>query len=243
MTPGQIRARPLAAFVRDAEAITDSPFVLGTYAAPEWAELSFDGQQWVCGLLREMQARVAEGPTPDDLDTPEARLDMVRGILQLIVDGHPAVPMAKAGIDFCDLTEAERQAMRGDGPPVATIIPESTNAQHAAMFARIRANAEKLTIQSGDLTDLLATVALAERAVMGEGEHAGAGWLRSMFARNGVLLPLAVDKDGAICDRLGGQVLVIDVNRERGDDKAAEIAGLVVLAVNTCGGHAPRTAS
>lgn len=51
----------------------------------------------------------------DDLDSPAARLDMVRAALRGILDNpSSAVPLAKAGLDFCDLTQAQRQAMRGD---------------------------------------------------------------------------------------------------------------------------------
>ena len=51
----------------------------------------------------------------EDLDAPASRLAMVRVALQGIVDGLDALPLARAGIDLCDLTEAERAAMRGDG--------------------------------------------------------------------------------------------------------------------------------
>jgi len=51
----------------------------------------------------------------EDLDAPEARLDMVRAALRMIIDGcGDPVALAKAGLDFCDRTQAEREAMRGE---------------------------------------------------------------------------------------------------------------------------------
>lgn len=50
-----------------------------------------------------------------DLDTPEARLEMIRAVLVMIAEGHyQPVALAKAGLDFCDRTQAEREAMRGE---------------------------------------------------------------------------------------------------------------------------------
>lgn len=50
-----------------------------------------------------------------DLDTPEARLDMVRPVLRAILAcGGEAAALARAGLDLCDLTAAERAEMRGE---------------------------------------------------------------------------------------------------------------------------------
>lgn len=55
-----IRATPLVEFAAVAAAINDSDPLMAVYAAPEWQELSEDGQQWVCALIRETLARQAE---------------------------------------------------------------------------------------------------------------------------------------------------------------------------------------
>ncbi|KQR81175.1 hypothetical protein ASG07_11950 [Sphingomonas sp. Leaf343] len=47
--------------------------------------------------------------------------------------------------------------------------------------------------------------------------------------------------DGDIEDAVGSAVLQIDPNCERLDDQVAEIANVVVLALNACAGFAPRT--
>ncbi len=57
------RARPLSHFAEQAAAINDSDPLMSIYAAPEWAELGDEGKEWVCGLVRETIARVAERPT------------------------------------------------------------------------------------------------------------------------------------------------------------------------------------
>ncbi len=113
----------------------------------------------------------------------------------------------------------------------------------AAMFARVRANAEKACFEAGDLFEIMQTVTLAERAVIGEGEQLhGLAWMHSMLSRNGVQLPLKVGLDGDIFDAVGVPVIQIDPNRERSDDRVAEIATVVTLAINTCAGFAPRAA-
>jgi hypothetical protein len=71
---GEIRAQPLSAFAVEAQAIADSKPVISTYAAPEWAELDENGQQWVCAIVRETQARAVEEGTARqvfELDDPE----------------------------------------------------------------------------------------------------------------------------------------------------------------------------
>lgn len=51
----------------------------------------------------------------DDLDSLAARLDMVRAALLGIVENPSrAAALAKAGLDFINLTAAERAAMRGE---------------------------------------------------------------------------------------------------------------------------------
>lgn len=56
--PGELATLPLEDFLGAAQALNDSVRVLGVYAAPEWAELSEDGQRWVAALLRETLAHV-----------------------------------------------------------------------------------------------------------------------------------------------------------------------------------------
>jgi len=56
-----IRSAPLSEFVTLASSVNDSAPVMSVFAAPEWAELSGDGQQWVAALVRETLARQAEG--------------------------------------------------------------------------------------------------------------------------------------------------------------------------------------
>lgn len=58
--PADVRGRPLTDFASVAQDINDSDQLMSIYAAPEWDELSDDGQQWVCGLVRETIARAAE---------------------------------------------------------------------------------------------------------------------------------------------------------------------------------------
>ncbi|WP_340265439.1 hypothetical protein [Sphingobium mellinum] len=58
--PADVRGRPLAEFTGVAQDINDSDPLMAIYAAPEWACLGDDGQQWVCGLVRETIARAAE---------------------------------------------------------------------------------------------------------------------------------------------------------------------------------------
>lgn len=65
-----------------------------------------------CGPI-EQPAQASE---VDDNDSPEARLDMVRVVLRAIAEGADAIPLAKAGLDFCDLTQAEREVVRGEVP-------------------------------------------------------------------------------------------------------------------------------
>jgi len=58
------------------------------------------------------------------------------------------------------------------------------------------------------------------------------------FARLGIRLPLdhAVDDAGEVVDDLGKSVFTVDVNHELADQVVEEIAALIILAVNTCGG-------
>lgn len=52
-----------------------------------------------------------------DIDSPEARLQMIRVVLHAIVDQRASpIALAKAGLDLADLTDAQRAEMRGDGP-------------------------------------------------------------------------------------------------------------------------------
>lgn len=46
----------------DAREIANSDPVIRTYAAPEWEELSEDGQQWVLALIRETVRRYGGAP-------------------------------------------------------------------------------------------------------------------------------------------------------------------------------------
>ncbi|MEH3117594.1 MAG: hypothetical protein PGN25_08325 [Methylorubrum populi] len=59
-TAEQIRALPLAAFYVMAESINDSSPVPRIFAAPEWDDLSTKGKEWVCALIRETMAVIAE---------------------------------------------------------------------------------------------------------------------------------------------------------------------------------------
>jgi hypothetical protein len=55
-----VRRRPLEAFEALAQSINDSEAVMAVFAAPEWDELSDDGRPWVCALVRETMARLAD---------------------------------------------------------------------------------------------------------------------------------------------------------------------------------------
>ncbi|KKX24336.1 hypothetical protein [Rhizobium sp. LC145] len=61
---------------------------------------------------------------------------------------------------------------------------------------------------------------------------------RQALADHGVNLPLQIaDEDLAtLIDADGKPVLVVDVDRERTDEDAAWIVGMIQVAVNTCGG-------
>jgi hypothetical protein len=74
------------------------------------------GPRDIKGALRAAVKSLAiPAPAVDDLDSPAARLDMVRVALSGIIDNPAsAVALARAGLDFCDLTEAQRQEMRGE---------------------------------------------------------------------------------------------------------------------------------
>lgn len=75
-------------------------------------QLESDNAEW--GEDYEAVDAVPAGEV-DDLDTPEARLDMVRIPLRRIVDDPKhAVAYAKAALDLIDKTEAERAEMRGE---------------------------------------------------------------------------------------------------------------------------------
>lgn len=55
-----------------------------------------------------------------DVDSPEARLEMVSIVLHAIAAGKRSpVALARAGLDLIDLTGEQRAAMRGEGPPSA----------------------------------------------------------------------------------------------------------------------------
>jgi hypothetical protein len=60
--------------------------------------------------------------------------------------------------------------------------------------------------------------------------------------RQNVRLPLSIDptEPAGLVDADGNDVLVVDVNRVRSDAEAAEIAALVMLAVNHCAGFVYR---
>lgn len=67
------------------------------------------------GAVERLSATPAPAVDDDEIDSPAARLDMVRVALSGIIDNPAsAVPLARAGLDFCDLTQAQRQEMRGD---------------------------------------------------------------------------------------------------------------------------------
>ncbi len=107
------------------------------------------------------------------------------------------------------------------------------DADTAAMFARVRANAEKACFEAGDLFEIMQVITTAERV-------ATAG-LDGVLTRHAVEFPLRVLGDGDIEDAVGSAVLQIDPNCERPDEQVAEIADVVVLALNACAGFAPRT--
>lgn len=67
-------------------------------------------------LIAPEPAVASEVVERDANDTPEARLEMVRVAVQAIIKGNDPVPLAKAALDFIDLTQAEREAMRGEQP-------------------------------------------------------------------------------------------------------------------------------
>ena len=57
-----------------------------------------------------------------DIDSPEARLQMIRIVLQAIVSGNASpVALAKAGMDLADLTAEQRAELRGEGPVASTL--------------------------------------------------------------------------------------------------------------------------
>lgn len=60
----------------------------------------------------------------------------------------------------------------------------------------------------------------------------------ALLAALDVRLPLFLHEEavGVVLDADMRDVLVIDVNGERDDDQATQIASWIVLAVNTCGG-------
>ena len=105
------------------------------------------------------------------------------------------------------------------------------DADTAAMFARVRANAEKACFVAGDLFEIMQVIAMAERV-------AAAG-LEGVLTRHSVQFPLRVLGDGDIEDAAGIAVLQVDPNCEREDDQVAEIADVVVLAINALAGFAP----
>lgn len=56
-----VREIPIGLFWSTAEVINDSdPLLRDVFAAPEWGELSSDGQQWVMALVREVLARAIQ---------------------------------------------------------------------------------------------------------------------------------------------------------------------------------------
>lgn len=60
-----------------------------------------------------------------DVDSPEARLDMIRIVLHAIVDRRASpIALAKAGLDLADLTEAQRAEMRGEATAAAASAPD-----------------------------------------------------------------------------------------------------------------------
>lgn len=89
--------------------------------ANEFAEVArqdgFDGAD-ALDLIEEIGRTLAKASTierdQDDLDTPEARLAMVRVAVWHITQGGNAGALAKAALDFIDLTAAQRAEMRGD---------------------------------------------------------------------------------------------------------------------------------
>ena len=64
------------------------------------------------------------------------------------------------------------------------------------------------------------------------------GFARSL-ARHGVKLPLRMSAEeiGVVVDADGEDVFTVDVNGDLSDEGATEIAFLIMLAVNTCGGQ------
>jgi hypothetical protein len=109
------------------------------------------------------------------------------------------------------------------------------NADTAAMFARVRANVEKACFVAGDLFEIMQVIAMAERVAAAGGlQH-----VRSVLTGVGVQFPLRVLGDGDIEDAAGIAVLQVDPNCEREDDQVAEIADVVVLAINALAGFAP----
>lgn len=46
----------------EAREIANSDPVIRTYAAPEWEELSEDGQEWVLAIIRETVRRYGSAP-------------------------------------------------------------------------------------------------------------------------------------------------------------------------------------
>ncbi|CDX54531.1 conserved hypothetical protein [Mesorhizobium plurifarium] len=58
------------------------------------------------------------------------------------------------------------------------------------------------------------------------------------LAKLDVKLPLNLSETdtGVIVDAEGCGIITIDVNSERPDDQVEQIAGWIVMAVNTCGG-------
>lgn len=85
-----IRAQPLSDFALQASEINDSDALMAVYAAPEWDELSEDGQQWVCALVRETLARASDraaGNAPAAQPNPIASADTAAGASQARPDG------------------------------------------------------------------------------------------------------------------------------------------------------------
>lgn len=74
---------------------------------------------------------------------------------------------------------------------------------------------------------------------MSEPLTARARFAADLLAAN-ARLPFSISKEcpATIIDAEGRDVATIDINRERPDAEAIRIALWLVLAVNTCGGHA-----
>lgn len=93
-----------------------------------------------------------------DVDSPEARLQMICIVLEAIVAGRASpVALAKAGLDFAHLTERERAEMRGEhADRVQTHSTPRPDYRDSAAYGDLARNAATNVLTADDRTALMA---------------------------------------------------------------------------------------